>query len=64
MATYKVTREGYRATLLTDKGEARYSRLFPRCDFNILERACERAVKTGEALSYSIDWVSVETDAG
>jgi len=64
MATYKVTREGYRATILTREGETRVSRLYPRCDRELLEQACERMSKIGEAVSYSIDWVRVQTDAG
>ena len=60
---YKVTRAGYKAKIIFTDGTEVWSRLFPLSDKELLNRACNQALKSMKILTYEIHRVEVETEA-
>ena len=58
-AHYTAMYEGYVATATMPDGSTKQTRVFPRCDFSILQAHMEGLKKHGEELDFVIEWRKV-----
>ena len=62
-AKYRVTVEGYQATVQMPDGSTKYSNIVCRGDHDLLDEAMNGLEESGAIVGYTIEWVKKEVQA-